>query len=347
MRVLGPMIGVWPLFAIQNLASAQSYIRPGPPQILPVTNLLDLDFSSDGTMLVTGGDSVRVYDVKSWELLHKSNSGAEKQVDVVPNPKGFTFPPWTRAVAFSPIDNYLFAAAGTDGVIRLWEVGRPDPVLVLRGHAAGVKSIAFSLDGLLLVSGATRYSKGYPSLGELKIWDTATGEELRSVEFLKEGVGSVAFSEDGQLLAFSLKSGGVCIRMSTNACMPTGRIWIADLTSDNPPKRLKTGKHGYFSSASLSPKAEKFATGATIERVRKHWIGLVELESKTVTEIEMRSTSGKILWRRDVNTPDPHGVTLSPDGKLVGFCSENWIYLLNAESGDLIASIDVDADGPK
>jgi RNA polymerase sigma factor (sigma-70 family) len=71
----------------------------------------------------------------------------------------------------------------------------------LAGHGTGVYGLAFSPDGKLLASGSDDAS--------IKIWDTATGKEVRTLTGHQGVVFSLAFSPDGKSLASTgRKSGG-------------------------------------------------------------------------------------------------------------------------------------------
>jgi hypothetical protein len=70
---------------------------------------------------------------------------------------------------------------------RLLSYGRE--LRTLSGHTAGVNSVTFSPDGKLLASGSGD--------GTIKLWDVASGRELRTLS----GSGMVAFSPDGKVLA--------------------------------------------------------------------------------------------------------------------------------------------------
>src|SRR5438309_1515834 len=65
--------------------------------------LLTLDFSRDGSKLVAAGNCVRVYDLKSGDLVHTRDSLRA-----------------IHTVAFSPAEADLFVTAGDGGFVRFW-----------------------------------------------------------------------------------------------------------------------------------------------------------------------------------------------------------------------------------
>lgn len=74
-------------------------------------------------------------------------------------------------VSFSP-DKLHLAAGGSDGVIRVWDVVKPDSKpLLLSGHAGYVRQVAFSPDGQQLISGS------YDST--VRIWSATTQALVR------------------------------------------------------------------------------------------------------------------------------------------------------------------------
>jgi WD40 repeat protein len=84
------------------------------------------------------------------------------------------------------------------------EGGRPPQRLfhgTLAGHTDAVYALAFSPDGRLLASGSGDST--------VRVWDTATGELLRTLELAGSYVLNVAFRPDGSLIAAAGEFGGI------------------------------------------------------------------------------------------------------------------------------------------
>ena len=113
-------------------------------------------FSPDSSQLVTAGDGVR-----AWKVL----DGAE----VSPLPDSAAR---ARFVAFDQDGKHL-AAAGADGVVRVWRGTRLR--YALTGHKGWVYAVAFSLDGRLVSAGSDE---------TIRTCDLATGEQLGYVSNL-------------------------------------------------------------------------------------------------------------------------------------------------------------------
>jgi hypothetical protein len=111
----------------------------------------------------------------------------------------FGEPPATKEAALSPVSD-IFAVAGADGAIRLWDLRSRNRVNTLRtdlhrrtSHDAGALALAFSPDGSLLASAHVD--------GVVHLWDMSTGDEVPVRLRHDESVGALAFSPDGATLA--------------------------------------------------------------------------------------------------------------------------------------------------
>jgi WD40 repeat protein len=151
----------------------------------PPFAISSLSFSHDNKFLVAGthlgANGLRIWDVAGSYL-------EERELP----------PTRARLVACSPAEP-LLAWSGDDDPIHLWRLDgeQPREQLKLPGHQGrgpppAVKALAFSPTGKALASaGQDR---------RLRIWDPATGQQVREWHLLDE-VRSLAFSPDGRHLA--------------------------------------------------------------------------------------------------------------------------------------------------
>ena len=101
-----------------------------------------------------------------------------------------------RTVAYSPVNSSLFASAGDNRAVKLWNL-QNDTVTTLGHHTDTVNSIAFSADGQLLASGGDDYT--------FKVWDVSRQREIESFQHITDNsisqIKAVTFSPNGQRLA--------------------------------------------------------------------------------------------------------------------------------------------------
>jgi WD40 repeat protein/DNA-binding SARP family transcriptional activator len=177
------------------------------------TEIIDLDVSPDGTLLVAGraeGGQLQLYALPSG-----------RQLDVV-HGHGIA----VLDVEFSR-DGRLVATGGVDGLAKLWEVERgrlSQPPLTLRGHRNPVGSVSLDRTASQLFTG------GMPS-NEAKAWDVrpaGRGEVLTrpgpetgqhpAIAFTPDGRRLVASSgREGKVRVWSIDSGEELLVLDRNA----------------------------------------------------------------------------------------------------------------------------------
>jgi WD40 repeat protein len=118
-----------------------------------------------------------------------------------------------RSVAFSPDGRWL-ASGAKDNTVKIWEVATGRLLRTLYGHGSAVNAVAASPDGKLLASGSgstydIRYAKLYFQGGQIggpredtsvRLWDVATGRQIRIFSGHTLAVMALAFSADGRTL---------------------------------------------------------------------------------------------------------------------------------------------------
>ncbi len=117
-------------------------------------NVFALAFAPDGkTLAVADGEpNVSFWNTTTW----KENAKLEGLEEVMVN-----------SLAYSS-DGKLLAVALDGPAIKIWELESMKPVTTLAGHSKPVRVLRYSPDGKSVASGGAD--------GEVRIWDTATGQ---------------------------------------------------------------------------------------------------------------------------------------------------------------------------
>ena len=138
----GNSIKLWDVDTHQNIATLGADLE----------GVVSVLFSPDGTTLASG----LLNDIKLWDVATRTNSATFPPVNTE------SFIPLTF-MSFSP-DGALIASTLDNGVV-LWDVETGTKINTLLGHTDAVRSVSFSLDGLLLASGALD--------GTVRLWDAS------------------------------------------------------------------------------------------------------------------------------------------------------------------------------
>jgi tricorn protease-like protein len=136
-----------------------------------------LAFSPDGDLVAMGdqGGAVRI-----WNLAKNQREGEDRPVHHT-----------IGDLIFSP-DRKLLITGGDDGDIKIWDVSKSKPERTVKAHKHQVVAFAINSDG-------SRFASASLQDQEVKLWETATGKELRRWPAI--AVRNLAFSPDGKYVA--------------------------------------------------------------------------------------------------------------------------------------------------
>jgi WD40 repeat protein/serine/threonine protein kinase len=105
------------------------------------------------------------------------------------------------------VSHDVLAAAGADGVIRLWSFADRELLAMLTGHREVVTAMAFSDDGL-------RLATGDPS-GHVRLWNVTTRGLLAAFDASEDMVTDIAFAPEGDRVAVAQRRGVYILDAST------------------------------------------------------------------------------------------------------------------------------------
>ena len=136
------------------------------------TGLLTLAISSNGELLATAGEDmkIRLWKLKTGKLI-KTFTGHKRGVDTI---------------QFSPNDEFLISGS-KDKTLRLWRISDGNLVNIFRGHKGSITDVAFLNEGKLIVSGS--YDK------TLRVWDRLTKTTIMIFTGHEEEVTSIAIAK--------------------------------------------------------------------------------------------------------------------------------------------------------
>ncbi len=283
-----------------------------------------LAFGQDSAIIASGHDDgmIRYWDASTHQLLHE-----------------FRMHKWAvSALAISP-DGKLVAAAGEDKVISLWDTETGISRGKLVGHTDRIPALAFHPSGEFLVSA------GWDSTA--RVWSLRSQEPVILLNTHSAEVTALAFSEDGNRLA-SADSG------------LTVHIW--DFKTKQQLHLLK-GSQGEIRCVAFSPDGQKLACSG--DRMIHLWDALSgqalagsgpRPRAKTSLAVNPNGKfiasngggSAPRVWDCGVKKPVislektdiVHGLSYSPDGRLVAGAAGNHVRLWDAVSGQVVVDLD-------
>jgi eukaryotic-like serine/threonine-protein kinase len=266
-------------------------------------------FRPDGERLVTSsGDNIaRVWDTATGRVvLSLGGKGGSPAI------------PGVWSVAFSP-DGQRIVTGGQDKLAKVWDAETGQELLAL-DHANAVLSAVFSPDGKLIAAGVGWY--GEQRVGEVKVWDTATGQLRFTLQATPAW--AVAFSPDGKRLATGGANGAVKLWNAATGqeilALKRHRGGVSGVAFSRDGRRLVTGSHDktakvwdtgtgqelftlkghthYVRCVAFSPDGQRIVTGSD-DRTVRIW----------------ESSTGEEVFTLKGHTKEVRSVAFSPDGQ--------------------------------
>jgi WD40 repeat protein len=202
-----------------------------------------------------------------------------------------------------------------------WQICHKD--LMTLPHVGGVSSMAFSSDGKTLISASEDKT--------MRLWDTATGHEVRTFKGHAERVRAVAFSPDDKSIA-------------SGSDDRTVKLWD---TNTGQERLTLTGHNDRVWSVAFSPDGKKIASGS-FDRTVKLWDIATGRELRTLKGHKNQTGNCCLVW----------SVAFSPDGKkLASGSSDRTVKLWDTATGrelftlkghnDEVSSVAFSPDGTK
>ncbi|TFK97759.1 Quino protein amine dehydrogenase [Pterulicium gracile] len=185
--------------------------------------------------------------------------------------------------------------------VQCMGINHQHPLLVISHPAhVHVHSVSFSPDGTRIVSGSRDHT--------VRVWDTATGEQVAKMDGHSNSVHSVSFSPDGT-------------RIVSGSRDHTVRVW--DTTTGEQVAKMD-GHNGCVWSVSFSPDGTCIVSGS-----HDHTVQVWD------------TATGEQVAKMDGHSNSVHSVSFSPDGtRIVSGSDDNTVRVWDMATGEQVAKID-------
>jgi len=291
---------------------------------LPERDAHSVNFSPDGTTLFAIGDG-RV--VRRWEV---ATGHARRPIPWSDQSPGQPGPlDFATEMACSPDGGTIAVAAG--GFL-----GKPSkPVYAIRvldtrtgklnwehrGTGSWAYSVAFSPDGTTLACGADA----------AVLLDARTGNLKRTLKPVIGYIVGVAFSPDGRTLA-SAGADRIAPGVGPGG---SGRVTLWDVGTGGILRTLD-GPTDHPMQVAFSPDGRAVAAGGTGPAKTSRDKSSGQRTSKEPSEVRLWDVAtGKLIWTAEGESNCAFSLDFSPDGKSLGFCDKDYVYIVDANTGRL------------
>lgn len=246
------------------------------------------------------------------------------------------------AVAYSP-DGRWIATAGCQKEVKIWDAETSALLFRLRGHADYPCSVAFSADGLKLVSAGG-------SDKSVIVWDLTNRQIVTKFKGHAEAVIAAKFSPDGRRVVSAGSDGTVriwdpVVGQEIHQLKHDGRVWAFDISPDGELIATTSGREersriqgwnletgariwelpgdGHQADLVFSPNGKYLAVADSLQQVR----------------IYDRNSLQRIQTIDTILGYSPH-LAFSPDGtQMAANQADNSVRIWDAERGTVIGTI--------
>ncbi|MEO1165198.1 MAG: WD40 repeat domain-containing protein, partial [Chloroflexota bacterium] len=163
-----------------------------------------VDVSPDSTLAASGGGPLRLPDTEADDFDPDAFRDATtvyvwdtETLEIVSRLQAHTNT--VDSVRFHPAGDNRVLTSAWDSQIILWDALSAEQLMTYEGHTGRVYMVRFVGDGSQFVSVGTN--------GEAFLWDTETGEQVRTFAHEDFSVNAVDVNEDGSLIATTTSSG--------------------------------------------------------------------------------------------------------------------------------------------
>jgi len=286
-------------------------------------------FSPDGTALFAHGDGRPVW---RWDLATGHAGRALPGFDQSP---GHADALITTCAAWCPPDGGTIAVAGGGSLANPSTRNTSNSIYGVRLFDARTGVLKWEHKGtgdwpLAVCSSPAGETLACGCGPAVVLLETRTGKLKKTVKPEVGSVIAVAFSPDGRTLA-----GGGSDVLGLAGFRGNGRVTLWDGATGRILRTLE-GPTGLAQSVAFSPDGRTVAAGGTGSVKLGKDVFANSRNLNTASEVRLWDVAtGRLIWTAEGDSDCAISLAFSPDGRLLAFCDQRYVYIIDACSGRL------------